>query len=177
MPEMSGLDFIRTFKSPPEIIITTAYPDYALEGFELNVVDYLLKPFTFERFTASINKLRQNYLVNEEISDEKKVLPFILIHSEHKIHRVYFENIRYVESKREYVVFNLFDGRKILALNSLKKLEELLPKDQFARVHRSYIVGINSVDCLSGKNIHMGEDKIPVGAVYRDNVINRIFSI
>ena len=170
MPELSGIDFLKTLQKQPKVIFTTAYSEYAIEGYQLDVVDYLLKPFGFERFVQAVNKAT-GLLETHSKNSEKD---YLLVKSEHKVHKIKFEDIRYIQSMREYVAYFLPD-RKILALNSLKKLEEELPEDQFIRIHKSYIVPIQKVTTLEGNMVHIGNEKLPIGNLYKEEVLKRIF--
>ena len=179
MPEMIGTDFLKSLSQKPMVVFTTAYKEYALEGYELNVVDYLLKPFPFERFLKAVNKaselakLKNNNTITypEKSTTEKN---FILVKSEHKIHRISFDDIQYIQSMREYVAYYTPNGR-ILSLNSLKKLEVDLPENQFLRIHKSYIISKSKVSTLEGNMVHIGKEKIPIGASYREEVLKDLF--
>ncbi len=172
MPELTGLEFLKSLPQKPLVILTTAYAEFALEGYELDVVDYLLKPFSFERFVIAINKAaaRQS-TANVTTSNEKD---YLLVKSEHKVHKLRFTDIRYIQSMREYVAYYLPDGR-LLSLNSLKQLEKDLPADQFMRIHKSYIVAIERVKTLEGNLLHLEDTQLPIGANYREEVLRRIF--
>ncbi|WP_196895866.1 LytR/AlgR family response regulator transcription factor [Aureivirga marina] len=178
MPDMLGTDFLRTLAQKPKVIFTTAYADYALEGFELDAVDYLLKPFSFERFVQAIHKVNQ--IVNPKNSPIKKEKKreeetnFILVKADYKVHRVFYEEILYIQSRKEYVIFYT-DSTKIMALSSLRKLEEELPKNTFIRVHKSYIVAKNKVKALEGNRIHLQDEIIPIGASYKEKVLKELF--
>jgi len=182
MPEMIGTDFLKSLSQKPLVVFTTAYAEYALEGYELNVVDYLLKPFPFERFLQAVNKASDLWklkskgestsITSSEDSATKK--NYILVKSEHKIHRILFDDIRYIQSMREYVAYYTPNGR-ILSLGSLKKLETDLPKNQFLRIHKSYIIAKAKVSTLEGNMVHIGKEKIPIGASYREEVLKLLF--
>lgn len=178
MPELTGVEFLKILPKKPLVVFTTAYPDYALEGYTLDVVDYLLKPFSLDRFIQAIHKVDQRLHppitstpVASDLSNEKK---YILVKSEHKIHRILLEDILYIQSMREYVAYYTPEGR-ILSLNSLKKLEEELPEQQFIRTHKSYIVAIDKVKTLEGNLLHIGTEKLPIGANYKDVVLAKVF--
>ena len=182
MPELTGVEFLKTLHQKPLVIFTTAYKEYALEGYELDVVDYLLKPFRFERFLQAVNKagkiLKQDKSeqvppssTSEETIDEKE---YILVKSDFKVFRIFYKDILYIESMKEYVAYHTPAGRT-LSLGSLKKLEQELPADQFMRVHKSYIVAKNKVAVLEGNQIHIGKKKIPVGTSYRERVLKELF--
>lgn len=184
MPELTGVEFLKTLPQKPLVIFTTAYKDYALEGYELNVVDYLLKPFRFERFLQAVNKAGE--LLKK---DDRKTVPstlapaqekhvntkhYILVKSDFKVYRILHEDIIYIESMKEYVAFHTSTGR-ILSLGSLKKLQEELPAEHFMRIHKSYIANINGVGILEGNMVHVGGEKLPVGPSYRTEVLHRLF--
>ena len=172
MPELSGIDFLKSLTQKPLVIFTTAYPEYAIDGYALDVIDYLLKPFPFERFLLSVNKATTqiNLLKNKQGNSPK----YISIKSEHRIYKVGFQEIKYIEGLKEYVTFYLTNGKKIVTLESLKKLENTLPQ-QFIRVHRSYIVNKNEVSSLYGNMIEIGEAKISIGATYKEEVVKQLF--
>jgi len=183
MPEISGLDFLKKLKKNPFVIFTTAYPHFALDGFELNAMDYLLKPFRFERFQKAVQKVirlfelvedqkKFNKLKNE--GDGKHQQDFILIKSEYKVFKVFFEEILFIEGMREYVAFHI-GNQRVLTLMSLKSLEKMLPSDQFIRVHKSYIINRFKVISKKSNQIFIGEKKIPVGISFRKNVDNNLF--
>lgn len=164
MPDISGIDFIKSIEIAPKVILTTAYAEYALEGYELDVADYLLKPFPFERFLKTVKK------VEKELSQKNETTETITIVADHKRYKVPLSDIIYIEGMLEYVRFHLADGRKITALQSMKKLEEILPDNQFIRIHKSHIVAINKATTLEGNMIHLGEIKLTIGQTYRESV-------
>lgn len=183
MPEISGLDFVKKLNQPPMVIFTTAYSIYAVDGFELEAIDYLVKPFRLERFEKAVEKaikrfeleqdqikLKANQLDQELKSDQD----FILVKSEYKVYKILFDDIIYVEGMREYVAFHLSD-RKILSLMSLKKLEAIFPSQQFLRVHKSYIINQDKITSMQNQRIFIGEKIIPIGIRYRKQVQERIF--
>ena len=182
MPEMIGTDFLKSLSHKPMVIFTTAYAEYALESYELNVVDYLSKPFPFERFLKAVNKAsdlskfksnieRTSIISSEDTATEKN---YILVKSEHKVHRIYYDDIQYIQSMREYVAYYTPKGR-ILSLGSLKKLEVDLPQSQFLRIHKSYIISKAKASTLEGNMVHIGKEKIPIGASYREEVLKLLF--
>ncbi|MBK9014068.1 MAG: response regulator transcription factor [Saprospiraceae bacterium] len=181
MPGLTGVEFLRTLKNKPLVIFTTAYPDFALEGYSLDVTDYLLKPFSFERFVQAVNKASELLALRKTVAASPTpqataaaAKDFILVKSEHKVHRLRHEDIYYIEGMREYVAFHTPSGR-ILSLNSLKGLEEELPADQFLRIHKSYIVAIGKIAALEGNQVQVGKEKLPIGASYREAVLARVF--
>lgn len=167
MPDLKGTDFAKMIPSTTQLIFTTAYSEYAMEGFELNALDYLLKPITFERFLTAINKIRS---VHGSIDSEQT----ITIKSGYDLHKLKYGDILYIESDSEYVVFYTAD-KKIMSHQSLKSLEDILPAKLFMRVHRSYMVNKNKVAALKGKDLLIAEAKIPVSASYYEAVKQQLF--
>ena len=182
MPEMIGTEFLKSLSHKPMVVFTTAYAEYALEGYELNVVDYLLKPFPFERFLIAVNKASDLGKLKNRASSESTIPPensttkkhYILVKSEHKVHRISYDDIQYIQSMREYVAYYTANGR-ILSLCSLKKLETDLPKALFLRIHKSYIISKEKVSTLEGNMVHIGKERIPIGPSYRAEVLKLLF--
>ena len=177
MPEMSGTEFLKTLTHQPIVVFTTAYREYAIESYELDVVDYLLKPFSFERFVQAVNKARQLQqlkTVDQPLTRTTQEEQYLLVKSEHKIYRVLYSDIAYIQSMREYVAYYTPSGR-IMSLGSLKGLEEKLPNDQFIRIHKSYIVATRKVTALEGNMVHVGKERLPIGASYREAVLAALF--
>lgn len=167
MPELKGTDFAELVqKTGVRIIFTTAYSEYALEGFELSALDYLLKPITFKRFLSAIEKFPKT---------TKKVENTFVIKSGYDLHKVLLDDILYIQSESEYVNYHLKNDKKILANQSLKKLESMLPST-FLRVHRSFIVNKQKVTGLKGRDMLLGDIIIPVSDSYYDAVKNELFS-
>lgn len=171
MPTLTGIEFLKGLKNKPTVIFTTAYPDYALEGYQLDVVDYLVKPISFERFLYSVQKVTPQITAQNLPSTGSS---FISINSGHKIFRIKPENILYIEGLKEYVSYYTEDGQRIVALESLKKLSETLPNDQFVRIHKSYIINISKVKVVEGNQVQIGNKKIPIGASYKEAAMKLI---
>ncbi|MBU2996252.1 LytTR family DNA-binding domain-containing protein [Cellulophaga baltica] len=169
MPEIKGTEFAKIVGGDTKIIFTTAYSEYALEGYELNVVDYLLKPITFTRFLTAVQKVNveTNALPND--TDES-----ITIKSGYDLHKVKYSDINYIKSDSEYVTFYT-DGKKIMSLQSLKSLEKTIPSELFIRVHRSYIVNKSKVNSLTGRDLVLNDTKIPISDSYYDKVKAELF--
>ncbi|MEM7654865.1 MAG: response regulator transcription factor [Bacteroidota bacterium] len=172
MPQLTGIEFLNILTEPPLVIFTTAYANFALQGYELNVVDYLLKPFSFQRFVAAIEKARKLGLPSRFSENESDIL---LVKAEHRIHRLRLPEIRFIKGMREYVAFFVGE-QKIMSLRSLKSLETQLPPDQFLRIHKSYIVGIRHVHTLENNHLLVGEERLPIGANYKAKVLQQVFS-
>ncbi len=172
MPDLTGVDFLKSLNKKPIVIFTTAYSEYAIEGYELNVIDYLLKPISFERMATAVNKaIEQIKLLKGKKKDKEE--GYLTVKAEHRIHKLFFTDIFYVEGLNEYVVFHLRDGRKIISLEALKNLEETLP-DFFIRVHRSFIINKNDIKSLYGNKIELGKIQIPIGKTYK-KVVEQLF--
>lgn len=183
MPEMTGIEFLKTLSSLPAVIFTTAYDHYALEGYALSVTDYLLKPFSFTRFLQAVNKATEivelRRKAKQEMAPIEKAnthtpIDFLLINADHKVYRLYLKDILYIQSMKEYVVY-FTSQEKIMALGSLKGLEEKLPASDFIRIHKSYIVAKSKVKSLVGNQLDIGKITLPIGGSYRDKVINVLF--
>ena len=173
MPDLTGIDFLKSLKSKPVVIFTTAYPDYALDGYALDVIDYLLKPISFERFVQAVNKATEQIkLMKGQNNDGTN--GFITLKSEHRIHKVDYDNILYIEGLKEYVIFHLKQGKRIITLEALKNLEKLLPGN-FMRIHRSYIINKNEVRSLYGNMVEIGDQKIDIGKTFKEKVITQLF--
>ncbi|MEM6805536.1 MAG: response regulator transcription factor [Bacteroidota bacterium] len=180
MPELSGLDFLEVLPEKPMVIFTTAYSDYALNAFDQNALDYLLKPFSFQRFLQAVVKAKEKYHFKKKspisISQEASTdTDFLLVHADHKIYKLWYKDIRYIQSMREYVTYHM-NGQRLMALNSLKQLEKVLPSEKFTRIHKSYLVGNAHVSALEGNQLHLGETLLPIGGSFKEQVVKKLFS-
>lgn len=174
MPKMNGIEFLKILQKPPMVIITTAYPSYALEGFQLNVLDYLLKPITFERFFKAANKARDYHkLLTGDPAKQDEDYFFIKCGS--KYEKVFFEDILYVEGMQNYVTIYSTRGKYVTML-SLKSLEEKLAGNAFIRVHKSFIASINKIDGIEGNELFIHNSRIPISRNYREQVLERVVS-
>lgn len=175
LPKLSGFNFLRSLVTPPRIIVTTADGAHALEGFDLNVVDYLLKPFSFHRFLQAVNKVQSMSHENDVQGFHASSLPlehlFFKAHGE--IHRVGLDEIMFIKSDGDYVEAYL-QSKKVHFSQKLKQLEETLPSDRFVRIHKSYIVSVRFIDRISGYDIHIGGTTIPLGRNYKEQLLKRI---
>jgi DNA-binding LytR/AlgR family response regulator len=177
MPGLSGLNLLQSLPRPPITIFTTAYPDYALNAFNLNAVDYLLKPFSFERFLQAVAKARQ--LMPAATPAAEAAAPpsdreFMTVKVDGKLAKVRIADILFIEGLKEYVRIVCADQR-LVTLESLKNLEDTLPARRFLRVHKSYIVAADRVHSIEGNLLHLGPHKIPVSRNKRDEVVAAIF--
>ena len=178
MPDMTGMEFARSLNNKPIIIFSTAYSEYAIESFELDVADYLLKPVEFPRFLQAIYKAKSRHemkqTTKEIITPQKQnVDDFITIKDGTKIHKIDYSDLLYIEGQREYVTFHTIQ-KKITALYVMKNLEDTLPKDCFMRVHKSYIVAIKFIEMIEGNMIKVAGEKIPIGGNYKTDLLNRL---
>lgn len=177
MPDLLGTDFLKSLVAPPLVIFTTAYTKYAVEGYALDIIDYLLKPIPFPRFLQAINKATEQFrlrkqadLPTDEVASD---VDFMTIRADHKLYKVHYHDILYIEGLREYVRFHTVQ-RRIMTLDSLKRLEADLPAN-FLRVHKSYIVNKSKVDVLGSSQLEILGHSIPIGGSYRDKVTEEMF--
>lgn len=179
MPVISGVDFYRSLKNPPYLVFTTAYPEFAVEGFELEAVDYLVKPITFERFLMAAERIYDKMLPRDR-SDEPVIRPgaiepadYIFIKHFSKLVKVIFDDILYLEAQKDFVKFVL-KSEELLAGMSLKEAEDVLPPFKFLRVHRSFIVSVKAITAMFGNTIEIGKFQVPIGANYKGMVLERV---
>lgn len=166
MPYLSGLDLLASLAHPPHVIITSAYEQYALKGYELNVADYLLKPISFERFLKAVNKV-YNLLQQEEHLEE--TAEFIFFRSNRQIHKVFFKDIMVVEGLENYVCIYT-ENSKLLVRSTMKRMIEALPKGVFLQVHKSYLINQKKIDMIDGNRIMVGQHVVPVARNFREEV-------
>jgi two-component system, LytTR family, response regulator len=166
LPKLKGMAFLKTLVNPPVVIITSAYHQYALEGYELNVTDYLLKPIEFERFLAAVNKVHKAQ--TERRAVEKN---FIFLNVQKKKVKISFAEIIYIESQREYIKV-VTTKKEYLSKISTQEIESMLPADQFRRVHRSFIISVSKIDSYTSEFVEVSGISIPVGRGYRDVIEN-----
>lgn len=170
LPDISGIDFIKTIKNPPAIIITTAYPDYAVSSFELEtIVDYLVKPFSFNRFLKAINKT-EKYITQPELKTPKDDTESLFLNVDKTLHKIIINDILYLESERNYVTI-LTKTQKLSFLDSLKNWKEKLPDNQFIQIHKSFIINSKCVDKIAGNTIYIGENKLPIGRSFKQDLL------
>lgn len=178
MPKMNGIDFLKIVQKPPMVIITTAFPTYALESFQLNVMDYLLKPITFERFVKAASKARDYHqlLLKSASQDSPKIekeTDYFFIKCGNKYEKIYFNDILYIQGMQNYVVIYTSKG-KYMTLLYLKNLEQNLDSRSFIRVHKSYIVAIDKIDAIEGNEISLQSHRIPISRIYREQVLKQV---
>lgn len=168
MPRQNGLDFFKSLKKKPLVIFTTAFSDYAVSGFNVNAIDYLLKPFTYERFVQAIKKAEEKLQYKIGNSDQN----YVLIRADYKLHKIEFDTILFIEAFDDYIKIFLVDTTKIVARMSLKGILKKLPNNDFIRTHRSYIVPVKHIKTLQNNTITVADYTIPIGNTYKKNVIN-----
>lgn len=180
MPQLSGIDFLKSLTKKPLVIITTAFSDYAVEGFELNVVDYLLKPISFNRFLLAINRIIDSKApsVNEAISKESNNKDsYFFVKADKKMVKINHTDILYIEGLKDYVIIKLAKSR-LVTLQTMKSLEDKLPSEIFKRIHRSYIVNLDKLEAIVGNTVEVREGeqqiKLPIGKNYKDELITLI---
>ena len=169
MPGIRGIDFLKTLVVKPLVIITTAYPNFALEGFELNVADYLVKPITAERFMKAVNRIKELHEYREKASAADSA-DFFFIKSANSYEKVFFAEILFIEARQNYMSIQ-GEKNKLMALLTIKSLEEQLPPRKFMRIHKSYIVAVEKITSLRGNEIIIGTHKIPLGKNYKEQLL------
>ncbi|WP_405206633.1 LytR/AlgR family response regulator transcription factor [Aquimarina sp. LLG6339-5] len=173
LPKISGIDFLKTLSNPPQVILTTAFPDYALESYEFDVVDYLLKPFSFQRFIKAVSKVenkKQQLSLDANTTEIKEV--YAKIGFDHV--RILIDDITYIISDTDYTEIHLQD-KKLVSSETLRYWEELLPSKNFMRVHKSYIINTSKIEKFSGNQIYLSNQKIiPLGRAYKSNFTKKI---
>jgi two-component system LytT family response regulator len=184
-PIMNGIDFLKIMQNPPMVIVTTAFPSYALEGFQLNVLDYLLKPITFDRFFQAANKAKDYYQLvaraghagmveaNPATAHSGPAEDYFFIKCANKYEKIHFDDILYIQGMQNYVVIYTNKG-KYLTLLYLKNLEQNLSDRSFIRVHKSYIVSIGKIEAIDGNEISIQSHRIPISRNYREEVIGQV---
>ncbi len=177
MPKMLGTDFLKNLSHPPKVIFVTAYRDYAVEGYELNAVDYLLKPVSFERFVKAITKVK--LMMGQEtvtmVTDYKSnAEPFVYMKADKNMNKVYINDIIYIESWKDFIKIYLSGGKNLLVKRSLSSMENMLSKHKFLRVHRSYMVSINKISGYKNLSIQINSTEIPIGRLYKHAVMDKL---
>jgi DNA-binding LytR/AlgR family response regulator len=174
MPQLNGNDFIKTLKNPPKVIFTTAYPEYALEGYELDVVDYLVKPILFERFLKAVNKVHHHSVIKTELPiEEKKTESFVYFRADRKMIKVMLQDILYIESMKDYVKVFTVNGM-IITKQSISSVEAMLPEKEFIRSHRSFIVSLRHIKSFTSEIIGLQNTEIPIGKLFRNEVMKTL---
>ncbi len=168
MPEMSGMEFVKTLPAGTNIIFTTAYSEYAAESYNVNAIDYLLKPISYEDFLKAANKANEKISSTRTNMQEDEKEGHFFVRAAGKFVKIFFSDIRFIESLSEYVVFHIKDTKSVKSLMSLKSLLSVLPQKNFMRVHRSYIVNLDKIEAVERNRIIIDNQRIPVGDQYKD---------
>lgn len=174
MPVLSGIDFLRSLKNPPYVIFTTAYDKYAIEGYQLNVIDYLLKPVSISRIIQAVDKVKEKIRKPETLL--LNVPDYVFIKQDGKLIKVAFANINYIEGMQNYVKLFLCDGNTLIASNTMKAFEDFLPAAAFIRIHRSYLVALGAIELVQGNVVKTFIAEIPIGLSYKENLMKIIGS-
>lgn len=170
MPDLSGIEFARVIPSKTKIVFTTAFNRYAIDGFKVNAIDYLLKPISYDDFLKSANKVLEWFTMTRKHESLRKNR-FIFVRSEYKLIQIKLDDILYIEGLKDYVRIYLENGKPIMSLMNMKKLEEYFPTPEFVRTHRSYIVHMNKIDAVDRLRIVVGDTYIPVSESYKNNIM------
>ena len=172
MPVIDGLGFLKSLKNPPAVILTTAFPQHAVESYNLNVVDFLLKPISFERFLKAFNKVKEKSNVTSQSSHIANV-NYIFLKVDSKLLRINFSEMLFVEGMKDYLKIYLKD-KMLVVHQTMKSLEESLPPEMFRRVHKSYIVSLSAVRSVTGNFIEIADKEVPIGANYKEELLSTI---
>lgn len=170
MPRQSGIDFLKSLQTPPLVIFTTAFPEYALESYELSVIDYLVKPISFDRFTKATQKAYEFFSLRKSSPSEQG---YFFIRCDYKLERVNFSDVQWVESMQNYCILHV-GGRKMISHITLTQLAEKLPTDRFMRVHKSFIVSLEKVTGVEGANLLLGQQRIPMSRTLKNEITQRV---
>ncbi|MCB2377830.1 LytTR family DNA-binding domain-containing protein [Hymenobacter sp. BT635] len=178
MPHLSGLDLVRSLQHPPLVVLMTSYPQYAMEGFNLDVIDFLLKPISLDRFLKAVNKiagiLRTNLVESDGNQDILSGWGSFFIRTDAQFVRLHYREVLYIEALKDFTKINTADGRTHLTLVNLKNIEEQLPPGLFVRTHRSYLVNTARIEAVSNLEVKVGGHSLPLGQTYRERVTERI---
>ena len=173
MPDITGIQLVKSLDKKPLIIFTTAYDKYAVEGFELDVVDYLLKPIPFERFVKAVNKASTLHLAKNPQAKPDETPDHIYVKADYQMVKVTIKDILYIEGLKDYIKIYL-PQKTILTLLTLKGVEQMLPSKEFSRIHRSYIVPLKKIDAIRKNSLRIGEQEIPIGEKYKEEFMERL---
>ena len=176
MPQLTGIDFYKSLSNPPEVIFTTAYTNYAVEGFEMDAVDYLVKPISLDRFMKAVNKASEK-IKSKSAAKPKDSDDFFFVKADKKLVKVAYDDILYIEGLKDYVIIRMKKGR-VITLQTMKSLEAKLPFKQFKRIHRSYILGLNKINAIVGNTVEVFENEkikqLPIGKNYKDELLELV---
>lgn len=173
MPRITGLDLFKSLQHPPPVIFTTAYPQFALEGFEVNALDYLVKPFTFDRFLKAALKAQEYYEVRETNLDGPGSNDYFFIKADNKLVKIFYDEVLFVEALQNYVTIHT-PAKKYMTYLTFKAVEDYLPADKFLKVHKSYIVAASRIDSIEGNDIRIGQQHIPISRNQKEEVMEKL---
>ncbi|HEY4207707.1 MAG TPA: LytTR family DNA-binding domain-containing protein [Puia sp.] len=173
LPGMSGLTFLRSLEDPPLVVLTTAYAEYAVESYEFSVIDYLLKPISYERFSKAVDKIEDGRLFSQAGKEQERKGDHIFVKSNSKFFKVNFSEIVYIQGMKDYLKIHTPEYT-LVTHQTMNELEKLLPPRQFIRVHKSYIIAISHIRSIYGNSIELGKVTIPIGIIYKDAVMNMV---
>lgn len=175
MPKLSGIEFLKTLHHPPPVIFTTAYPQFALDGYDLNAIDYLVKPISFERFMKAAMRVKEYYEVRQKnrVTDDPGAKDYFFIKADNKLVKIFYDEILFVEALQNYVAIHTVTKKYITYL-TFKSIEEYLDRDQFVKTHKSYIVAASRIDQIDGNTIRIGEHQVPISRSNKEEVMDRL---
>ncbi|WP_426481214.1 LytR/AlgR family response regulator transcription factor [Chryseobacterium sp. R2ACT005] len=174
MPYLTGLEFLEQLENPPLCILTTAYSEYALEGFRLQVVDYLLKPIAFNRFYQAVNKAQQQFIISEKLKKNTPLDdPFLYVRQSDSFIKVSWVDILYIESMQNYTRLH-FKDKSLTIHQTMKAIEESLPSDHFFRIHKSYLINITHIDMISGGRLFINKIELPISRTRKEELLNQV---
>lgn len=175
MPKMTGFEFLRTYRNPPITIVTTAYQQYALEGYELAITDYLIKPISLDRFIKAVNKAREFFLLSKgrELTTPIAVQDYCFIKCDNRYEKILFDEILFVEAAQNYIIIQT-KNRRLISYLTFKGVEDYLPKEQFLKVQKSYIVSLSKIEKIEGGEIKIGAYSVPISRQHKDEIVSAI---
>lgn len=179
MPKILGTDFLRNLSSPPKVVFVTAYRDYAADGYDLDAVDYLVKPVSFERFLKAVSKVKRilgNDVSNSLEENKKNTDPFVYLKVDKNMQKIFINDILYIESWKDYVKIILNSGKNFLVKQSISSMENLLSEHKFLRIHRSYIISLHKITAYNNLTVQLESKSIPIGRLYKQHVMEVVHS-
>lgn len=175
MPKITGIDFLRSLKDPPMVIMTTAYPNFALQGYELDVIDYLVKPFPFERFLKAVNKARDFFELKNKVHDETRSTSqdYFFVKCDYRYEKIHIADVLYVEGMENYIVIHT-KNQKYVTLLRMKNIEEILPGTEFMRIHKSYIVSVRAITSIDGNEVLVEGKRLPLSREKKTAILDKL---
>lgn len=173
MPRITGIDFLKSLKNPPLVVMTTAFPNFALQGYELDVLDYLVKPFPFDRFLKAANKAREFFELKSHKTDAEKISDYFFVKCDYRYEKIQFKDILYVEGMENYVVI-FTASQKYVTLLRMKVMEETLPASEFLRIHKSFIVSISAISSIDGNEVIVNGKRLPISREKKSEIMAKL---